>query len=131
MVILGAQFVIVSKIMKKLIIIPIILSILFFIKPSSAEAEVGPRLMRLVLPGNSNKHYKIPFKVDKVARFIGAGEGGQTDYFVYNPNGTLIAYDLTLGSNCNIEFVPNLPGFYYILMKNYSSDPSDIVVRTN
>lgn len=130
-VILGELGVTVSKFMKKLIIIPILLSLFLYSHNLSAERLQGPGLIQMILEPGDRKYYKISLKPDRIARFIGHGKGGYVDYFVYDPNGVLIADDTNPGSDCDIEFTPKLPSYYYFMAKNYGKTSSDIVVRTN
>ena len=108
-----------------------LLCVCLYSSPSSAERVEGPGVISFSLGADDKKLFKINLKVDKVHRFIGAGKGGQVDYFVYDANGTGVANDMEMGSDCNIEFTPKLPGYYYFLAKNYSDDSSTIVIRTN
>ena len=117
--------------MKKLLFISVLCSLLFYSHHSTAERVGGPGIIEIHLDPDEEKIIRINLKVDKVHRFIGAGHGGDVDYFVYNGNGTLIADDLELGSDCNIELTPKLPGYHLFKAKNYGDDPSEIVVRTN
>lgn len=115
----------------KIIFILILLCIVFNTTSSSAERVDGPGIISFTLGADGKKLYKINLKVDKVHRFIGVGRGGQVDYYVYDANGKGVANDMEMGSDCNIEFTPKLPGYYYFLAKNYSDESSTIVVRTN
>ena len=131
-VILGVLDAIVSKnIMKKLLFISVLCSMFFYSHRSTAERVGGPGIIEFSLEPDEEKIFRVNLKVDKPHIFIGAGHGGHVDYFVYNANGTLIASDTADGSDCNIEFVPKLPGYHLFLAKNWSDDPSEIVVRTN
>lgn len=117
--------------MKKLLSLAILFAIVFYSHGSIAERVQGPGLITTSLPPKEKQYFKILLKEDKVARFIGIGDGGIVDYFAYDPNGTLIASDTEPNNNCNIEFVPKLPGYHFFMVKNYGDSISEIVVRTN
>lgn len=117
--------------MKKFVFLATFLAIITITNFLHAERVGKPGMIKFGLNADESKLFRISLKVDVVHRFIGSGTGGEVNYYVYDPNGTRVAYDMEDGSDCNIEFVPKLPGYYYLLAKNYSDDSATVVVRTN
>lgn len=117
--------------MKKFLFITTFFAIITITNFLHAERVSGPGKIEFTLEGVESKIFKVNLKADVVHRFIGAGQGGEVNYYVYDPNGSRVAYDMEDGSNCNIEFTPKLPGYYYLMAKNYLEETSTIVIRTN
>lgn len=115
----------------KFIFISIFLCCIFYPPFSFGERVEGPGYIKFTLQPQEQKTFRINLKVNVVHRFIGVGKGGIVNYYVYDGNGRKIAHDMEIGSDCNIEFTPKLPGLHYFTAKNWGDDSSEIEIRTN
>ena len=57
--------------------------------------------------------------------------GGMIDCFLYNPDNYLIDYDVESSNTCTLEFKSNKEGKHLLKIKNYSSSPSNVIIKTN
>jgi hypothetical protein len=117
--------------MKKIFSICLLLALLTNHSNSFANRKEGPGIIDGTLGPYEDKVYSINLVGDSKTYFIGSGDGGQIDYWLYDPNGKLVAYDLKLRSNCDITYYARIPGTYYLLVKNYSKEKASYEVRTN
>lgn len=117
--------------MKKILLILSLLCVSLYTPNLQAERVGGPGVITFEIKGDEEKLFSLYLKPDMVHRFIGRGDTGQVNYYVYDPNNKLVVADMEMGSDCNLEFIPKLPGKYHLLASNYSDATVSVVVRTN
>jgi hypothetical protein len=116
---------------KKTLLCVVVLLLILLSADSFAGRVEGPGIIKANLKPDQEAVYALNVKSDNTISFVGIGQGGQVNYFLYDPNYKLIAYDLTTGSDCNISYFAKIPGKYYLEADNYGTTIAKLVIKTN
>jgi hypothetical protein len=92
----------------------------------------GPRYQVDRVYANSTLTYQLQFRINQRAEVIVSGDGDtDLDLYIYDPYGTLVAYDEHWSDYCEVSWYPRYSGNYRIVIKNWGRVYNQFQIWTN